>query len=164
MKTWAWIVAGALLAGIPLAQAQQVLATGKAPPPAGSALPPPGINDPGVKPQAVPLPSTGIPASEAPAAREAAGHGDSTNVSSQTNANGDTIEEYRRGGKVYMVRITPKHGVTQTYYYDHNSNGSLNRNPQQGPVSPVYYNIYKWGKPHTAPASGADATAPMSSG
>lgn len=164
MKTWAWIVACALLAGVPVAQAQQVLATGTAPPPPGSALPPPGINDPGAKPQAVPLPSTGIPASEAPAAREAAGHGDSTNVSSQTNADGDKIEEYRRGGKVYMVRITPKHGVTQTYYYDRNSSGSLSHDPQQGPVSPVYYNLYQWGKPHKAPASSADTPAPASGG
>lgn len=123
-----------------------------APPPPGSALPPPGINDPGAKPQSVPLPSTGIPPSEAPAARQQQGHGDSTNITTRTDANGDTIEEYRRGGAVYMVRVTPKHGVTQTYKVD-SPNGSLTHDPKLGPVAPVYYDLYKWGGKAKPPAS-----------
>jgi hypothetical protein len=79
-----------------------------------------------------------------------------------TNANGDTIEEYRRGGRVYMVRIIPKNGVAQTYHYD-STNGSLMHDPKLGPVSPVYYDIYKWGKPST-PATGAPAEASTSGG
>ena len=159
MKVLPWLVASALLLGIPAARAQQVLAhaSSVAPPP-GSALPPPGINDPGAKPQAVPLPSTGIPPSVAPAARD--GGANSTNVTTRTDANGDTIEEYRRGGQVTMVRVTPKHGVTQTYKVN-NSNGSLVRDPNQGPVSAVYYDIYKWGG-SKKPASSAPAEASTS--
>src|SRR6185437_6739061 len=82
VKVLPWIVASALLLGLPAAQAQQVLAH------ASSAPPPPGIDDPGAQPQAVPLPSTGIPPSVAPAGRN--GGRDSTNVTTRTDANGDT--------------------------------------------------------------------------
>lgn len=155
MKALVWIVAGALLLGLPLAQAQQVLAraSSTSPRPAVSVLPPPDINDPGSKPQSIPLPSTGIPPSIAPAARQAAGQGDSTNVSSHTDANGDTVEEYRRGGVVEMVRIKPKHGPTQTYKFG-NPNGSLVPDPVQRANAPIYYTLYKWGKQEKpAPAS-----------
>jgi len=164
VKALVWFYACTLLMGMPVAHAQQVLAASPstAPPP-GSALPPPGINDPGEKPQSVPLPSTGIPPSVAPAARQKDGNGDSTNVSVRTDANGDTIEEYRRSGSVYMVRVTPKHGVTQTYMVNNNSNGSLMHDPKQGPVSPVYYDIYKWGGPKK-PAGSAPAGASTSGG
>jgi hypothetical protein len=162
VKVLPWLAAIALLLGLPAAQAQQVLAhASSAPPPPGSALPPPGIDDPGAKPQDVPLPSTGIPPSVAPAARN--GGRDSTNVTTRTDANGDTIEEHRRGGQVTAVRITPKHGVTQTYKVD-NANGSLMHDPKQGPVSPVYYDIYKWGGPKKQkPASGSSASSPQPS-
>lgn len=164
MKALSWLAASALLLGLPVAQAQQVLAHAtSAPPPPGAALPPPDINDPGQKPQAVPLPSTGIPPSVAPAARARDSGGDSTNVTSRIDANGDKIEEYRRGGQVVMVRVTPKHGVPQIYKLN-NSNGSLVRDPNQGPVSPVYYDVYKWGGPKT-PSSGSSAAGqPPSSG
>lgn len=145
MKAWAWLIAGALLLAWPAAQAQEVLAhASSAPPPPGSALPPPGIDDPGARPQSVPLPSTGIPPSVAPAARAQGGNGDSTNVAVHTDANGDTIQEYSRNGSVYMVRVTPKNGVTQTYMI--NQPGSNKpHDPRLGPVAPVYYDIYKWG-------------------
>ena len=159
MKVLPWLAVGALLLAVPGAQAQQVLArASSSSPPPGSALPPPGINDPGAKPQDIPLPSTGIPPSVAPAGRN--GGRDSTNVTTRTDANGDTIEEYRRGGQVIMVRVTPKHGVTQTYKVN-SSNGSLVHDPNQGPVSPVYYDIYKWGGPKK-PASSAPAEASTS--
>ena len=162
MKTLSWLVAAALLAGAPAAQAQQVLAASSAPtpPPPGSALPPPGINDPGAPPQAVPMPDTGLRPSVAPAARAQDANGDTSDVAIHTNANGDTIEEYRRGGKVYMVRITPKHGVTQTYYYGNNPSGSLMHDPRLGPVGPVYYDIYQWGKPKALPADESQKAPP----
>ena len=164
MRVLSWLAAFALLLGMPAARAQQVLAhASSAPPPPGSALPPPGINDPGEKPRQVPLPSTGIPPSVAPAAREKDGNGDSTNVSVHTNANGDVIEEYSHSGSVYMVRVTPKHGVTQTYKVN-SPNGSLVHDPKLGPVSPVYYDIYKWGGPKKKPAAGAPAEASTSGG
>lgn len=160
MKRVAWWAAGGLLLMAATGWAQspppEVLAhASSVPPPPGSALPPPGLNDPGEKPQSVPLPDTGIRPSVAPAAREQDGHGDSTNVSVRTDANGDRVEEYRRGGVVEMVRVTPRNGVTQTYRRS-STDGSLVRDPRQGPVSPVYYDVYKWGGPGK-PVSGATA-------
>ena len=157
MKARFLSMACALVLAVPAAHAQQVLAHAtSAPPPPGSALPPPGINDPGE--QAVPLPSTGIPPSVAPAARN--GGRDSTNVTTRTDANGDTIEEYRRGGQVISVRITPKNGVPQTFKVN-SPDGSLVHDPKLGPVSPVYYDIYKWGGPRkpagSAPAEGSSS-------
>lgn len=160
MKARSWLVMVALLTGLPVAQAQQVLAhaSSSAPPP-GSALPPPGINEPGA--QAVPLPSTGIPPSVAPAARN--GGRDSTNVAVRTNEAGDTIEEYSRNGSVYMVRVTPKHGITQTYMVNQPGSNQMH-DPKLGPVSPVYYDIYKWGKPRPpAEASSTGSAQPPSS-
>ena len=157
MKTHVWWILAAMVLAMPAARAQNVLTASSAPPPPGSALPPPGINEPGAKPQSVPLPKTGIPPSVAPAARQQDANGQTSGVSVHTNAAGDTIEEYRRGGRVYMVRIIPKNGVTQTYHYD-STNGSLVHDPKLGPVSPVYYDIYKWGKPATSAPSEASTT------
>lgn len=165
MKTCVWWMLAAAILAIPAGHAQTVLAASSAPPPPGSALPPPDINDPGSKPQSVPLPDTGIAPSVAPAAREQDANGQTSTVSVHTNATGDTVEEYRRGGRVYMVRVTPKHGVTQTYMYN-SPDGNLMHDPKLGPVSPVYYDIYKWGKPHKPASddSGAQPAQPSSSG
>lgn len=54
----------------------------------------------------------------------------------------DTIEEYRRGGKLTMIRITPKNGVGQTYMAD--EQGRLTRDPTAGPINPVYFTLYEW--------------------
>lgn len=173
MKRLTWLIAMALLAGLPAAQAQQVLEAASAAPPPGSALPPPGINEPGAKPraraasatstrarpQSVPLPDTGIPPSLAPAAREAAGHGDSTDVTRHVDAQGDVIQQTSRGGVVYEEQITPKHGVTQTYRYN-SPNGSLVPDPRVGAVQPVYYTLYQWNGPRKAPKPASGASAP----
>lgn len=143
---WSGLVLAALL-WIPAVGAQQ---RASAPAPPGSALPPPDINDPGA--QSVPLPKSGIPSSLAPAARQAQGNGDSTNVGTRTDASGDTVQATGRAGDVQTVRVIPKHGVPQTYRRD-STDGSLMRDPRLGPVSPVYYDIYDWGKPRK-PASG----------
>ena len=152
-----WVLVATILA-IPAAHAQTVLAASSAAPPPGSALPPPGINDPGSKPRSVPLPDTGLKPSLAPAARQQGANGQASDVAVHTNASGDTVQEYRRGGRVYMVRITPKHGVTQTYLYN-SPDGNLMHDPKLGPVSPVYYDIYKWGTPRK-PASDDDDAQP----
>ena len=163
MKTQAWWILAAAVLAMPAAHAQNALASSSAPPPPGSALPPPGINEPGAKAQSVPLPDTGIPPSVAPAARQQDANGQTSGVSVRTNSSGDTIEEYRRGGRVYMVRIIPKNGVTQTYHYN-STDGSLVHDPKLGPVSPVYYDIYKWGGPKKPASSGSQPVAPSSSG
>lgn len=157
MKIVPWLVACALLLAVPGGHAQTVLAhASSAAPPPTSALPPPGINDAGPATQSIPLPSTGIRPSVAPAARHD-GNGEAPpDVAITTNASGDTIETYSRNGHAYMVRVTPRHGVTQTYRND-NPDGSLMHDPRLGPVGPVYYTIYPWhkeAKPASASSSG----------
>lgn len=147
MKSMLLLASGALLFALPGAYAQTVLAHSPAPPPPGSALPPPGINSPGAKPQSIPLPSLGIPPSVAPAARQDNSNDQSPpDVAVSTGASGDKVETYSRNGHVYMVRVTPKNGVPQTFRYG-NPNGSLAHDSKLGPVAPVYYTIYKWGGP-----------------
>jgi hypothetical protein len=156
VKFGLWLAGGAVLFALPVAHAQTVLAHASSSPPAASALPPPGINDPGASTQSIPLPSIGIAPSVAPAAQHD-GKGEAPpDVAVTTNANGDTVETYSRNGHAYMVRVMPKHGVPQTYHYD-NANGSLVHDPRLGPVAPVYYTIYKWGgaaKPAASSSSG----------
>jgi len=58
----------------------------------------------------------------------------------------DTVEEYRRNGKIFMVRIMPTDGPAH-YYVDRTGNGRLDRDPLDntpGPISPVYFKIYEW--------------------
>lgn len=158
MRVALWLAGCALLLALPTAQAQTVLAhASSVSPPAGSAPPPPGLHDAGAQPQSIPLPSTGIRPSVAPAARQHDADGQTPpDVAITTKANGDTVETYSRNGHVYMMRVTPKHGVPQTYHYD-NPNGSLVHDPRLGPVAPVYYTIYKWGgaaKPASASSGG----------
>jgi hypothetical protein len=134
-------------AALPLAasaQQSQVLATAhSAPPPPRSGLPPPAMNDAGVQSNSIPLPSNSIPPSEAPSLQAANGEQAPT-VAVKTEPNGDTVEEYRHGATLYMVRITPKNGITQTFMVN-GGNGKLIRDPRMGPVDPVYYTIYQWG-------------------
>ena len=55
----------------------------------------------------------------------------------RAQARGDTIEEYRQNGRVWMIKIRQPCGPTQTFYADDGS-GRLVRDPEgEGPVSPV---------------------------
>jgi hypothetical protein len=140
---------------LPLATSAQVLASAhSAPPPPGSGLPPPDITDAGVQSNSIPLPSNSIPPSEAPSLRASNGEPAPT-VAVKTESNGDTVEEYRHGATLYMVRITPKNGPTQTFMVN-GGTGKLIRDPRMGPVSPVYYTIYQWGAPPKPVDSGGD--------
>ena len=47
-------------------------------------------------------------------------------VSKRTMDNGDTIEEYRRDGRLYMVKVTPTHGVPY-YLVDTQGDGNFSR-------------------------------------
>ena len=55
----------------------------------------------------------------------------------------DTVEEYRERGHVWMIRIVPQNGPTQTFM-DSDGSGRLVRDPREGPISPVYYTLYEW--------------------
>lgn len=55
-----------------------------------------------------------------------------------------TIEEYRRGGQIYMVVVTPESGVRYTYL-DSDGDGRLEGDVGGlENVAPVYYTLYEW--------------------
>lgn len=60
---------------------------------------------------------------------------------------GQRIEEYRRNGQVYMVRVTPIEGGISYYYIDTDGDGKLELDPDQqamNPVQPVHWKIKEW--------------------
>jgi hypothetical protein len=91
---------------------------------------------------AAPTPTSGdVPIPEkapAPVSRDSA-----PTVTIRSSEDGDRIEEYREGGRITMVRVTPVRGVPY-YLYDDDRNGRLDRTDADGKLSPVYYTIYEW--------------------
>ncbi len=75
---------------------------------------------------------------ESPAAQD-----DPPTVSIRTEENGDIVEEYRQGGRLYMVKITPERGPAY-YLMDSDGDGRLNRDDNGPRVRPVYWKIYEW--------------------
>lgn len=59
----------------------------------------------------------------------------------RTEDNGDVIEEYRVGGQLRIVKVTPVRGPAY-YMIDDNGDGRLDRG--KGDVQPVYYKLYGW--------------------
>lgn len=59
------------------------------------------------------------------------------------NVKGATIEEYRQGTRLYMIRVVPERGVPYTYL-DTDGNGRLEYEGEDGPVRPVFYTLYEW--------------------
>ena len=65
-------------------------------------------------------------------------------VTIRTEGNGDRVEEYREGNKVYMVRVVPVRGKPY-YLYDDDRNGRLDRSDaDRHTIAPVYWTIYEW--------------------
>ena len=154
--------------------------------PSTSAPPPPGINDPGV--QAVEAPAK--PATR-PAATHRSTHAAPSSSSQPLNLKPQTlpamhdegsvqtgrdqsppevrirqegdnsIQEYSRSGRVYMVVITPKSGIAQTYMVD--PQGRLVDEHGMKPVGPVMYKVLEWGKSRP-PAAGSNETTPADDG
>jgi hypothetical protein len=60
-----------------------------------------------------------------------------------TGKNGDVIQEYRQGGQLFMVRVTPLHGKPYTLR-DTNGDGKLDKNDNDGDVSPVFWTLAEW--------------------
>jgi uncharacterized protein DUF2782 len=57
---------------------------------------------------------------------------------------GDTVEEYRIGGRLYMMKVTPPHGVPY-YLVDHNGNGVMTRSEVGDPgLSPPQWVIIRF--------------------
>ncbi|MDX1625310.1 MAG: DUF2782 domain-containing protein [Wenzhouxiangellaceae bacterium] len=57
---------------------------------------------------------------------------------------GRTVEEYRRGNRVYMVRITPSVGPPY-YLIDTTGDGLMDlRHDRFAPVKPVYWKLFEW--------------------
>lgn len=97
--------------------------------------PPPDINDPGVRP----APASSIPA--LPSMRDPAG--DTAPTVTVHKQGTDTVQEYRHNGQIYMIRIIPEHGVTQTFI-DTNGDGKLEPDQRKSKVAPVYFTLYQW--------------------
>ena len=74
-----------------------------------------------------------------------AGDDDTTTVKIRTRDNGDIVEEYRQGGIVTMVKVTPTRGKPY-YIMDNNGDGRLDRADAEaaGGVVPVSWIIATW--------------------
>ena len=130
------------------------------------AAPPPGLDDPGVtapkdaaagkesaaNPAAptdedplAPLPKPDARLVRDKASRDASANAQRIAASDVTTRKqgDDTVEEYRERGHVWMIKIVPQNGPTQTFM-DSDGSGRLNRDPNAGPISPVYYTLYEW--------------------
>ena len=118
----------------------------------GSALPPPGINDPGVKAVAPPAPAApdNNPMTRQPPALPEVqgappGGREAQLPQIRVRQEGDnTIQEYSRSGQVYMVVVTPRHGLQQTYMVD--PQGRLIDEHGKREVAPAMYKVLEWGK------------------
>jgi hypothetical protein len=162
MKTAALLVAASILFASN-ASAQSA--------PSTNVPPPPGIDDPGVqaveppaKPAAKPVTKPADRTNRAARSPSAhplnlkpqalpAMHDDGGAQSAREQAlpevrirqKGDnSIQEYSRNGRVYMVVVTPKSGITQTYMVD--PQGRLVDEHGMKPVGPVMYKLLEWGK------------------
>lgn len=139
-----------------LAFAGSAVARQHAPASSLSALPPPGLHDPGVDAHAPVPPATisGHPLPALPGVRDDGprdARGEPPPTVTVRKHNGDTIEEYRQNGRVVEVRVTPKHGLPYTYTVD--AGGKLRAPPGAPPVKPVMYKILEWDKPAPPPTS-----------
>lgn len=161
MKHLASLLALAAFVALP-AHAQS---TSAQPPKFAPVPPPPGMHDPGVqavaapaKPaaasssgstpatvSATPLPGKPIPLPATPGDKgkpeDAKGEPPPDVV---VHTEGDAVyQEYRRGGRVYMVVVTQKNGLSYTYMVD--ADGTMRATDGAPPVRPVMYKILEWG-------------------
>jgi hypothetical protein len=161
----------ALVAALALALALPVAAQTATDPKLTPLPPPPALNDPGVKAgevdrsgqKPIERPVTYDEAQDGrttpatsdaqgssgssirlPAMQDNGGNGPSQEIPQVTirQQGDDQVQEYRSGGKLTMIVVTPKNGVPQTYLAD--PDGKLH-DPKNGPVDPVYYKVYEWG-------------------
>jgi hypothetical protein len=126
--------------------------------------PPPGMNDPGVTttdaapakgdtPMTEPAPEdplAPLPKPDARLVRDKASR-DASSTSqriaesevTRRQQGNDTVEEYRDHGHVWMIKIVPQSGPSQTFM-DTDGSGRLSHSAGDGPIAPVYYTLYEW--------------------
>lgn len=134
-------------------------------PPKSATPPPPGMNDPGVtspSPAAAgtetrnasgsiaddplappPKPDSRLVRDKASRDASATARRVAASQVTTRKQGTDTVEEYRDHGHVWMIKIVPQNGLTQTFM-DNDGSGRLARDPHAGPISPVYYTLYEW--------------------
>ncbi len=150
----------ALLVVLGVAVASNALAQSNGFPPAP---PPPGMNDPGVKtvpqqPAPAPAPAskssaptadTSAPMSQSPSSAQPPrdARGDAPPQVSVRKQGDNTVQEYRRSGQLYMVVVTSKAGISQTYMVDQKGAWT---NQAGEPVKPVMYKVMEWGNSKSA--------------
>jgi hypothetical protein len=163
MRTIRWLAPLSMVLASSLAFAAPPDRTPKA-----DAPPPPGLDDPGVATPAeetgeavqpapatvddaaadplapLPKPDTRLVRDRADRDRAAVAQRMATSDKTTRRQGEDTVEEYRQNGKVWMIHIVPPGGGPGETFMDTTGTGRLTRDPQQGPVSPVYYSLYEW--------------------
>ena len=63
--------------------------------------------------------------------------------STRTESNGDIVSEYRVGGRLAVVKITPARGPVY-YLTDTDGDGRIDRTRDGTRDVPVYFKIYGW--------------------
>ena len=129
--------------------------------PGTNAPPPPGMNDPGVKqlPPPPKVPDATVSKSSGgqnlPAMQDSGTAGDGKHMTlpdvSSHQEGENEVEEYRRSGMLYMVVVTPKNGIPQSYNVD--PDGTRHMQTGEAPVHPAMYKVLEWGKSKPAEAS-----------
>lgn len=61
----------------------------------------------------------------------------------RTESNGDVVSEYRVGGRLAVVKITPARGPTY-YLTDTDGDGRIDRDGDGTRNVPVYFKLYGW--------------------
>jgi hypothetical protein len=56
----------------------------------------------------------------------------------------DTVEEYRLGGKLYMIKVTPANGAPPYYMVDQQGDGRFARQDPSSGIHPPQWVIFQW--------------------
>ena len=56
----------------------------------------------------------------------------------------DTVEEYRIGGKLYMIKVTPANGAPPYYMVDRQGDGRFTRQDPDSGIHPPQWVIFQW--------------------
>ena len=157
MKTVALLAAASILLASTAIGSTSVSAQSSAPPVLTPAPPPPGINAPGVKavaPKAAAVASKSTRGANPPSTQDSDSAGDGKHMTlpdvSRHQEGENDIEEYRRSGMLYMVVVTPRSGIPQSYSVD--PDGTRHMQTGQAPVRPAMYKVLEWGKSKPAEA------------